>query len=53
MVAGEVFGRPCLNPIVTLGTGFLDAGRVPVMKGEAGKSLATLSDENSLPLGPF
>ncbi len=52
-VAGEAFGRPCLNPVVTLGTGFLDADRTPVLGGGPEKSLAALSEENSLPLGPF
>ncbi len=52
-VAGEAFRRPCLNPIVTLGTGFLDASRTPVLKGEPEKPLQALSDENSLPAGPF
>ncbi len=52
-VAGEAFGRPCLNPVVTLGTGFLDADRVPVLRGEPEKTLGTLSEENRLPTGPF
>ncbi len=52
-VAGEAFCRPCLNPVVTLGTGFLDSDRVPVLKGEPEKPLAALSEENGLPFGPF
>ena len=51
-VAGRVFGKPCVNPVVTIGTGYLTEEGEPVSAG-SGKTLESLSGEKGLPAGPF
>ena len=51
-LAGKVFGKPCVNPVVTIGTGYLAEDGEPVSAG-SGKTLESLSEEKGLPAGPF
>ena len=53
IVAGEVFARPCLNPVVTVGPGYISESGTPVSSEGMGRVLETVSAEEGLPAGPF
>ena len=52
-VAAKVYGKQCVNPVVTIGTGYCSADGVPILRGCPERTLAFLSEEKRLPLGPF
>ena len=52
-VAERVFSKPCLNPVITIGPGYLSEDGVPVSVGGSEDTLESLSDKEGLPTGPF
>ena len=52
-VAERVFSKPCINPVITLGPGYLSEDGVPVSVGDAEGTLEDITKEKGLPAGPF
>ena len=52
-VAERTFSKPCVNPVVTIGPGYLSEDGIPVSAGEPERTLETVSAEKGLPAGPF
>ena len=52
-VAERTFSKPCVNPVVTIGPGYLSEDGVPVSVGGPERTLETVSAEEGLPAGPF
>lgn len=53
IVAERTFSKPCVNPVTTIGPGYLSEDGVPVSVGGPERTLETVSAEEGLPAGPF